>query len=99
MRSIAKVVGKEQVNSPYKVILYPITSDKNVVRMENENTLTFVVALSANKCLIKKTFEKLLNVKVRSVNTMIRWKQEGLYQTCSEPRHFEGCLQNRNCLI
>merc|ERR1712021_109236 len=44
MRSIAKVVGKEQVNSPYKVILYPITSDKNVVRMENENTLTFVVA-------------------------------------------------------
>merc|ERR1712039_214533 len=72
MRSIRKVVGQEGSNSPYKVILYPITSDKNVVRMENENTLTFVVALNANKALIKKTFESLLNVKVRSVNTMVR---------------------------
>ena len=72
MRHIKTTIGKTGVDSPYKVILYPVTSDKNVVRMENENTLTFIVALSANKCLIKKTFEKLLNVKVRSVNTMIR---------------------------
>merc|ERR1711862_291920 len=36
------------------------------------NTLTFIVALHANKAQIKKVFENLLSVKVRSVNTMIR---------------------------
>merc|ERR1711981_1469490 len=72
MRSIRKTVGKYGAASPHKVILYPVTSDKNVQRMENENILTFIVALNANKSHIKKSFETLLSVKVRSVNTMIR---------------------------
>merc|ERR1712025_365077 len=45
---------------------------KTVGQYENENTLTFIVALHANKAQIKKVFENLLSVKVRSVNTMIR---------------------------
>merc|ERR1739849_48634 len=72
MRSIRKSVGKYGQNDPHKIILFPVTSDKNVQRMENENILTFIVRLSANKSQIKKTFENLLSVKVRSVNTMIR---------------------------
>merc|ERR1712076_367687 len=72
MRSIRKTVGQYGNSDPHKLILYPVTSDKNVQRMENENTLTFVVALNANKSHIKKSFETLLNVKVRSVNTMVR---------------------------
>merc|ERR1712151_115151 len=72
MRSIRKTVGQYGNSDPHKLILYPVTSDKNVQRMENENILTFIVALNANKAQIKKVFENLLNVKVRSVNTMIR---------------------------
>merc|ERR1711975_79645 len=72
MRSIRKTVGQYGNDDPHKLILYPVTSDKNVQRMENENTLTFIVALHANKAQIKKVFESLLSVKVRSVNTMIR---------------------------
>ena len=72
MRSIRKTVGQYGNDDPHKLILYPVTSDKNVQRMENENTLTFIVALHANKAQIKKVFENLLSVKVRSVNTMIR---------------------------
>jgi len=72
MRSIRKTVGQYGNNDPHKVILYPVTSDKNVQRMENENILTFIVALNSNKSHIKKVFENLLSVKVRSVNTMIR---------------------------
>merc|ERR1712167_170637 len=72
MRSIRKEVGQYGNSDPHKLILYPVTSDKNVQRMENENTLTFIVALHANKAQIKKVFENLLSVKVRSVNTMIR---------------------------
>merc|ERR1712193_397576 len=72
MRSIRKTVGQYGNADPHKLILFPVTSDKNVQRMENENILTFIVRLSANKSVIKKTFENLLSVKVRSVNTMIR---------------------------
>merc|ERR1712183_227951 len=72
MRSIRKTVGQYGNSDPHKLILYPVTSDKNVQRMENENILTFIVALNANKSQIKKVFESLLTVKVRSVNTMIR---------------------------
>merc|ERR1711998_369501 len=72
MRSIRKTVGQYGNSDPHKIILFPVTSDKNVQRMENENILTFIVRLSANKSQIKKTFENLLSVKVRSVNTMIR---------------------------
>merc|ERR1712227_38830 len=72
MKSIRKVVGKEGQASPYKVLLYPLTSDKTNQQMENENTLTFIVALKANKSEIKKTVESLLQVKVRNVNTLVR---------------------------
>merc|ERR1711998_349103 len=72
MRSIRKTVGQYGNDDPHKVVLYPVTSDKNVQRMENENTLTFIVALNANKIMVKKTVESFLGVKVRSVNTMIR---------------------------
>lgn len=72
MRSIRAHIGKVGTASPYKVLLFPVTSDKNNTRMENDNILTFIVATSANKSQIKKTFENLLQVKVRSCNTMIR---------------------------
>merc|ERR1719456_266508 len=72
MRTIRKTVGKYGQADLHKVILYPVTSDKNVQRMENENILTFIVGDNANKSHIKKSVETLLNVKVRSVNTMIR---------------------------
>merc|ERR1712141_599108 len=71
-RTIRKEVGKYGQADLHKVILYPVTSDKNVQRMENENILTFIVGDNTNKTQIKKSFETLLNVKVRSVNTMIR---------------------------
>merc|ERR1712062_2856 len=72
LKNIRKEVGKYGQADLHKVILYPVTSDKNVQRMVNENILTFIVALNANKSHIKKSFETLLSVKFRSVNTMIR---------------------------
>merc|ERR1711972_201827 len=72
MRSIRANVGKYGQHDPHKIILFPVTSDKNVQRMENENILTFIVRLSAKKTQIKKVFENLLSVKVRSANTMVR---------------------------
>ena len=53
-----------------KILLQPLSSDKNVQKMEKQNTLTFQVAENATKGQIKTAFAKLFKVKVRKVNTM-----------------------------
>merc|ERR1711879_1106013 len=72
LRRISRHVVLEETQDPHKIVIQPITSDKNVQKMENENTLTFIVNTASTKAQIAQTFEKLHNVKVRSINTMIR---------------------------
>ena len=57
-----------------KVLLYPITTEKDVKLLETENKLTFVVDLKANKKEIKDEIEKTFNVKVLKINTLITRK-------------------------
>lgn len=40
--------------------------------MEDENTMVFLVAPTASKRAIKTSFEALYDVKVRTINTLIR---------------------------
>merc|ERR1711862_179496 len=72
LKQIKSKVQLQDSNDPLKVILWPVTSDKNQQKMENENTLSFVVATWANKTQIANAFVKLHNAKIRSVNTLIR---------------------------
>jgi large subunit ribosomal protein L23Ae len=53
------------------IILTPVTTEKAMKKMEDEHTMVFMVKTSANKRLIKDAFQRLHNVKVRTVNTMI----------------------------
>ena len=53
-----------------KILLQPISSDKNIHKMEKQNTLTFLVGENSNKSQIKAAFAKLFQTKVRSVNTL-----------------------------
>ena len=57
--------------SPYKVLLYPLMGEKATMLRETGNKLTFVVEKNANKEEIKRAVEKLYEVKVEKVNTMI----------------------------
>ncbi len=54
-----------------KIIIRPVASEKALLLIERMNTLTFIVARNANKKLIKQAVEKLYNVKVVSVRTLI----------------------------
>ena len=54
-----------------EVIKYPIQTEKAVRLMELTNSLTLIVDLNANKTEIKKAVEKLFQVKVIKVNTLI----------------------------
>lgn len=55
---------------PYKVIKYPVSTEKSIRLMESENKLIFVVDQKATKDDIKKAIESIYKAKVLKVNTM-----------------------------
>ncbi len=55
---------------PYKVIKYPLSTEKSIRLMEAENKLLFVVDKKATRQDIKAAVEILFKVKVSSVNTV-----------------------------
>ena len=56
---------------PYRVVKYPIMTEKTMKMIEEENKLVFVVDLKANKQMIKRAVEELFDVKVEKVWTLI----------------------------
>jgi large subunit ribosomal protein L23 len=55
----------------YDVILSPVITEKATNSSEH-NKVVFKVALTATKPQIKEAVEKLFDVKVKSVNTLVR---------------------------
>ena len=55
----------------YDVIISPVITEKATVASER-NQVTFKVARTATKPQIKEAVEKLFDVKVKSVNTLVR---------------------------
>ena len=53
------------------IIKNPISTEKAVRLMESDNKLVFMVERKATKQDIKKEIEKMFNVKVVKVNTLI----------------------------
>jgi len=64
------------MESFYKIIKKPLITEKTFDLIEKENKLVFIVNRRANKNQIRKAIEKLHNVKVIKVNTMISPKGE-----------------------
>jgi len=55
----------------YKVIKRPLITEKTFDLIERENKLVFIVDRKANKSQIKRAIEKIHNVKVLKINTLI----------------------------
>ena len=60
----------------YKYIKRPLITEKTFDLIEKENKLVFIVERQINKNQIKKAIEKIHNVKVIKINTMITCKGE-----------------------
>lgn len=60
----------------YNIIKKPLITEKTFDLIEQENKLVFIVDKSSNKSQIKRAFEKIHNVKVVNVNTLITTKGE-----------------------
>ncbi len=59
------------MRSMYDVIVSPIISEKSSALAEVAGKYAFQVAVQANKFEIRDAVEKLFNVKVREVRTMV----------------------------
>jgi large subunit ribosomal protein L23 len=55
----------------YSVIIRPIITEKATNLNSKLNQVTFEVALNANKKMIKEAVEKIFNVKVEKVRTIV----------------------------
>jgi len=60
----------------YKIIKKPLVTEKTFDLIERENKLVLMVERKANKGQIKKAIEKIYDVKVTKVNTLITPKGE-----------------------
>ena len=56
---------------PYDIILHPFVTEKSMNQMEKNNALEFIVKRNADKNQIKKSIEKMFDVKVKNINTRI----------------------------
>lgn len=64
---------------PYKVIKYPLSTEKSVRLMESENKLIFIVNRNAKKQDVKKAIEEMFKVKVIKVNLLINGNEKKAY--------------------
>lgn len=56
-----------------KVIIHPLNTESAMKKIEENNTLVFIVDVKANKRQIKEALKKLYDVDTVKINTMIRW--------------------------
>jgi len=56
----------------FRVIKHPVTTESAMKKIEDTNTLVFIVDIRANKPQIKAAVTELYKIKVVKVNTLIR---------------------------
>ncbi len=80
---------------PFKVIKYPLLAEKAIALIEKENKIVFIVDRRAGKRQIAKAVEKLFEVKVAQVNTLIDRKGRKKAYVKLAPEHSATELATR----
>lgn len=57
----------------YRIVKFPLTTESAMKKIEDNNTLVFIVDKRANKPQIKYAVKKLYDIDVAKVNTLIRY--------------------------
>lgn len=69
---------------PYKIIKYPLSTEKSIRLMESQNLLIFVVDINADKKMIKNAIEAMFKAKVKSVKTYVQGGKKRAYVKFSD---------------
>ena len=64
---------------PYKIIKYPLSTEKSIRLMESQNKLIFVVDINADKKMIKNAIKDMFKTEVDNVKTFVQKGQKRAY--------------------
>lgn len=64
--------GKSVNKSDHDIIKFPLNTESAMKKVEENNTLVFIVDILANKKQIKAAVKKLYDITAQKVNTLIR---------------------------
>lgn len=56
----------------YQILKYPLTTESAMKKIEDNNTLVFIVDIKADKKMIKNAVKKMYDIQTKKVNTLIR---------------------------
>eukprot|EP00603_Paraphysomonas_imperforata_P009164 CAMPEP_0114420264 /NCGR_PEP_ID=MMETSP0103-20121206/4467_1 /TAXON_ID=37642 ORGANISM="Paraphysomonas imperforata, Strain PA2" /NCGR_SAMPLE_ID=MMETSP0103 /ASSEMBLY_ACC=CAM_ASM_000201 /LENGTH=140 /DNA_ID=CAMNT_0001588737 /DNA_START=20 /DNA_END=442 /DNA_ORIENTATION=+ len=56
----------------FAILKFPLTTESAMKKIEDNNTLVFIVDLKSNKRQIKEAVSKMYQIKAEKVNTLIR---------------------------
>ncbi|XP_009761791.1 large ribosomal subunit protein uL23-like [Nicotiana tabacum] len=56
----------------YGILKYPLTTESAMKKIEDNNTLVFIVDLKADKKKIKDAVKKMYDIQTKKVNTLVR---------------------------
>ena len=68
----------------YKIVKYPLSTEKSIRLMESQNKLVFVVDVDADKKMIKKAVEEMFKAKVKDVNVYVQKGEKRAYVKFSQ---------------
>ena len=63
----------------YKIVKYPLSTEKSIRLMESQNKFIFVVDIDADKKMVKNAVEDMFKVKVENVRTYVRMGEKRAY--------------------
>ncbi|PPS10920.1 hypothetical protein GOBAR_AA09724 [Gossypium barbadense] len=56
----------------YQILKFPLTTESAMKKIEDNNTLVFIVDICADKKKIKDAVKKMYDIQAKKVNTLIR---------------------------
>ncbi|XP_049931937.1 60S ribosomal protein L23A isoform X1 [Nymphaea colorata] len=56
----------------YEILKYPLTTESAMKKIEDNNTLVFIVDIRADKKKIKAAVKKMYDIQAKKVNTLVR---------------------------
>ena len=57
----------------FRTIVSPLNTESAMKKIEENNTLVFIVDVKANKAQIKQALKKLYDIETVKINTLIRY--------------------------
>ncbi|CAI4211436.1 unnamed protein product [Parascedosporium putredinis] len=67
-----KAIPHETRLDEHKVVVHPLNTESAMKKIEENNTLVFIVDVKANKAQIKLALKKLYDIDTVKINTLIR---------------------------